>query len=44
MRLYKIKSPTGKIHYVIASDKFEAIQKAKKIDLHCHKEHLYKLI
>jgi hypothetical protein len=42
MRLFKIKSPAGKVYKIIADSFYHAIQKAKSIDNYIYTEIQYK--
>jgi hypothetical protein len=44
MRIYKVVNPENFIYIIVANDKFEAIQGAKKIDLYKWTESEYKVL
>lgn len=44
MKIYKVVNPENFIYAIVANDKFEAIQAAKKIDCFKYSEPEYKVL
>jgi adenylyl- and sulfurtransferase ThiI len=44
MNLFYIINPEKKVYPILAADKFEAIQKAKKYDTYKYNEHEYTVL